>query len=125
MPNTMTSVLKELIKYSCFFLLILVLFSGCANGVRRVASVPNNGDVADLNSDDIVLIMQHAGFTDEQILKQGTDLRNVIAMQGGAYIRIGKKVEAIFAVQPPDYIHVVSRITGANFTYNFKTGELK
>ncbi|GAF75906.1 unnamed protein product, partial [marine sediment metagenome] len=38
--------------------------------------VLNNQQVAALDTDDVVRIMQRAGFSDQQILDLGTDLRN-------------------------------------------------
>jgi len=91
------------------------------SGLKRFEVVPiSNRDVADLDSDDIVQIMRRAGFSDEQILALGTDLRNAILLMGAAQIR-KEKIEAIFAVRG-DYIFITTRLRG-NFIYNPKSNE--
>jgi len=114
-------------------LLILILnLSGCALGVRpddkpktdtRITALSNNGDVIALSANDIVSVMQQAGFSDEQILELGTDLRNALASSGAAQIQVGEVVEAIFAVRG-NYLHVSSYHRGS-FIFNSETGEIR
>lgn len=94
---------------------------GCALGVRsenpevpdaQVIPQIDNWDVIALSADEIVLMMRYAGFTDELILQLGTDLRNALASSGAAQIRVGKKVEAVFAVRG-NYVHVSSYNRGS------------
>lgn len=102
-------------------LLSLILnTAGCAH--LRVVRLPNR-DVAALKADDVVRVMQEAGFSDKQILAVGTQLRNSLAQRGAAQIRLGDKVEAILVVNPP-YLYVSSR-QGGIFTYNIETGEMR
>ena len=104
-------------------LLLLVLqIAGCANSNPQVMALPNR-HMAALNSDDIVRVMKQAGLSDEVILEHGTKLRNSLASSGAAQIRIGDKVEAIFAVDG-DYLHVTSRLRGS-FIYEVKTGRIR
>ena len=114
-------------------LLILILnLSGCALGVRqddkpktdaRVIALSNNGDVVALSANDIVSVMRKAGFSNEQTLELGTDLRNALASSGAAQIQVGKVVETIFAVRG-NYLHVSSYRRGS-FIFNSETGEIR
>jgi hypothetical protein len=98
-----------------------VALSGCG---PRVQIVPvANHDLAGLNAHDIVQVMRRAGFSDKQILEEGTDLRNALSSSGAATVRLDKKVEAIFAVDG-DYVHVTSRQRGS-FTYDLKGQEFR
>lgn len=80
----------------------------------------SNQDVANLNSDDIVKIMRWSGFSDEQILELGTDVRNGLLFSGAVHIKRKDKVEAIFAVHG-NYLYITSRIRGS-FIYDIKSG---
>ena len=114
-------------------LLILVLnLSGCALGVRPddepksdagIMALSNNGDVLALSANDIVRVMQQAGFSNDQILELGTDLRNALASSGAAQIQVGEVVETIFAVRG-NYLHVSSYHRGS-FIFNSETGEIR
>ena len=111
-------------------ILAVILFGlcGCAHDYAAIGpetaviALPNNHTAA-LTSDDIVIVMRQAGFTDEQILDLGTDLRNRLASSGAAQIRLKKKIQAIFALQE-GYLHVASRLRGS-FIYDLKTGSIK
>lgn len=99
--------------------LLVLNVTGCANTaiepqVIRLA----NRDIAALTADDIVCVMQRAGFSDERIMDLGTDLRNSLASTGAAKIVIDEKVEAILAVDG-NYLHVASRRTGSSI-YNLR-----
>jgi hypothetical protein len=76
-------------------------------------------DVANLSSEDIVQVMLQAGFSDEQIVELGTDLRNELARAGSAQINVGgkaDKAEAIFAIRS-NYLYVSSYLKGS-FIYD-------
>ena len=101
-------------------IVLVALTVGCTQ--VQVRPLPNR-DVAGLDADAVVTLMRHAGFSDREILDFGTDLRNSLAEQGAAQIRMGNKTEAIFAVHGP-FIHVSSRrING--FLYNTETKEVR
>ena len=114
-----------------FIFLALVVW-GCALGVRneqteeiraKVVSLPDNQDVIALSADQIIAVMRRAGFSDEQILDLGTDLRNSLAIAGAAQIEIGDRVEAIFAVRGKN-LHVSSYSKGS-FIFSAETGEMR
>jgi hypothetical protein len=67
--------------------------------------------------------MRRAGFSDRQILEYGTDLRNGLAESGAVQIKIGKKVEAVFAVNlsESNCVYISTRLRG-NFIYDVDAG---
>jgi len=88
---------------------------GCAHIPAQIIPV-SNLDVAALSTEDIVRVMLQAGFSDEQIVEFGTDLRNELARSGAAQINVGGKVESIFAIHG-DYLYVSSYLKGS-FIYD-------
>jgi hypothetical protein len=108
-------------------LLTLIAFGvgGCAHsrstGIRVIPL--SNRSVLALNPDDVVEIMRRAGFSDAQILEYGTDLRNGLAESGAVQIKIGKKVEAVFAVNlsESNCVYISTRLRG-NFIYDVDAG---
>ncbi|NIO40451.1 MAG: hypothetical protein GTO41_09820, partial [Burkholderiales bacterium] len=42
----------------------------------------SNRNILDLSADDVVQVMRRAGFSDNQILELGTDVRDGIFMSG-------------------------------------------
>jgi hypothetical protein len=104
-------------------LLMLLAFglTGCAYQNTGIQIIPvSNREVLALNADDVVQIMRRSGFSDNQIMQYGTDMRNGLAQSGAVEIRINKKVEAVFAVNG-DSIYISTRLRG-NFIYNIRTG---
>jgi hypothetical protein len=100
-------------------LLVALCVVGCAQ--TRLNVIPlSNQYVAALSADDIVQLMRRAGFSNEQILELGTDLRNGLALSGAAQLKVGDKVEAIFAVHG-DYVYITTRLRGS-FIYDVKKG---
>ncbi|MFB0525253.1 MAG: hypothetical protein ACETVZ_06900 [Phycisphaerae bacterium] len=76
--------------------------------------------VAALSADDIVRVMRRAGFSDEQILELGTQLRNALLLSGAVQIKQGNIVEAIFAINDNN-VYVTARLRG-NFIYDMEKG---
>jgi hypothetical protein len=64
--------------------------------------------------------MRQAGFSDQQILELGTNLRNALLHSGAAHIRLKDTVEAVFAVHG-DYVLIASRLRGT-FIYDVNRG---
>ena len=99
---------------------------GCARDSTGIRVVPmSNRNVLALSSDDVVEVMKRSGFSDNQILEYGTDLRNGLAESGAVQIKIGKKVEAVFAINlnDGDCVFISTRLRG-NFIYNVDSGWL-
>lgn len=113
------SLLRRLVPL-CLVAILVLSTAGCA--VNRVMPLANR-QVAGLGADDIVRLMQAAGFTEEQVLEFGTDLRNHLALSGAAQIKTGNKVEAIYAVHG-NYVHISSRRRGS-FVYDITSGRMK
>jgi hypothetical protein len=98
---------------------------GCSrstsSGIRLIPM--SNRHVLALNPDDVVAIMRRAGFSDRQILEYGTELRNGLAESGAIQIKIGRKVEAVFAVNlnEGNCVYISTRLRG-NFIYDVDSG---
>lgn len=102
-------------------LLVLALtIVGCMS-TRGIQVIPmGSRGVLDLSADDVVEIMQAAGFSDAQIIDYGTEVHDGLAQSGAVQIKMGRKVEAIFAVNGND-IYISTRLRGY-FIYNINTG---
>lgn len=90
--------------------------AGRSTGFKIIAL--SNQNVVALSADDVVQVMRRAGFSDEQILKLGTELRNALLYSGAAQVRLRDKVEAVFAVHG-DYVFITTRLRGS-FIYDAK-----
>lgn len=107
-------------------LLLLQVFgvNGCTRRARGIRIIPmSNRSVLALSPDDVIAVMRRAGFSNDQILEYGTDLRNGLAESGAVQIKIGNKVEAVFAVNlsEGDCVYISTRLRG-NFIYNVDKG---
>ncbi len=94
--------------------------TGCSS--RHVRAMPGRM-VAGLAADDMVLMMQRAGYGEDEILDLGPRLRNDLARTGSARIIQGDRTEAIFAVSD-GFVHVSSRRRGS-FVYDPSTSEVR
>ena len=106
-------------------LLLLALLAsgvvGCTHHSRGFEVVPvGNRYVLALSSDDVVQVMRRAGFSDDQILELGTGVHDGMLESGAVQIRVGDKVEVVFAANGDD-VYIGTRLRG-NFIYNVKTG---
>jgi hypothetical protein len=80
-------------------------------GVYRI--VPkDNRNVAELTADDVVRVMRQVGFSDEQILDLGPDLRDALLSAGAAVVFDGDRAEMILRVNR-EYLLVRSRAHGS------------
>jgi hypothetical protein len=116
----------------CNLIIVLLLLpflsldiAGCASmgasDPTKFHVIPvSSRDVAALSSDDVVRIMRRAGFSDDQILELGTQVRNAILLSGAVEIKRGKVVEAIFAVKDNN-VFITAGLRG-NFIYNAENG---
>jgi len=109
-------------------LTLLTLFAlgigGCARNNTGIRVIPlSNRSVLALSPDDVVEVMRRAGFSDRQVLEFGTDLRNGLAESGAVQIKIGKKVEAVFAIKlsESNCVYISTRLRG-NFIYDVDSG---
>ncbi len=69
------------------------------------------GEAADISADDLVSAMLKAGFSREQILRDGPKVRDSLATSGGAQIREGQFVSALFSIHDGK-LYVTSRVRG-------------
>jgi len=100
---------------------VVLSIVGCTHTHTMLKVIPlSNQHAAALSADDIVQLMRRTGFSDEQILDLGTDLRNGLALSGAAQLKIGDRVEAVFAVKG-DYVYITTRLRGS-FIYDPKRG---
>lgn len=96
---------------------VSLALSGCATIDRSVALTEESvipisvGDAVAVSAHDLAEAMLRAGFTREQILLDGPAVRNALATSGGAQVRSGKLVDALFAVHG-DRLYVTSRLRG-------------
>jgi hypothetical protein len=102
------------------FVLALSL-AGCAYtpGGIRVEQL-NSRSVLELSADNVVDIMRAAGFTDDQIIEHGTEVRDGLAQTGAVQIHVNRRVEAVFAAKDQD-VYISTQLRGL-FIYNIHTG---
>ena len=95
---------------------------GCAQTGIQVIPLSNR-NVLVVSADDVVQVMRRAGFSDRQILEYGPELRNGLAESGAVQIKIGKKVEAVFAINlsESNCVYISTRLRG-NFIYDVDAG---
>jgi len=124
----MKYILKTISKKCIWLILILALgIGGCTTATNSYSSrlriTPlSNQNTINLRADDIVQMMQRVGFSDEQILELGTNMRDSLLRSGAAQLEINDKVEAVFAVSN-DFVYIATRLRGS-FIYNVKTSRM-
>lgn len=69
------------------------------------------GESAEVSALVLASAMIKAGFTDEQILREGPGVRNALATSGGAQVRDEESILALFSVQN-GLLYVSSRERG-------------
>jgi len=100
-------------------IMALGLFGCSSHSGIQIITLSSRG-VLDLDADHIVQIMRRAGFDDMQIVEYGEQVHDGLAQSGAVQIKIGRKVEAIFAVNGED-IYISTRLRGY-FIYNINAG---
>jgi hypothetical protein len=111
-------------RVAIMLMLLVICVFGCARTAGGIRVIPmSNRHVLALSPDDVVEVMRRAGFTDGQILEYGTDLRNGLAESGAVQIKIGRKVEAVFAINLTEgnCVYISTRLRG-NLIYNVDSG---
>ena len=98
--------------------LLVMTLLGCQTATLRVVPAASEQHTA-LTADDIVLMMRQAGFSDGDILKHGTNVRNALATHGTARVETDDVVRAIFFAQK-DTVHVTTS-TGKPFFYRIRS----
>lgn len=78
---------------------------------EQVVSPITLEDPADVSAYDLAEAMLMAGFTPEQIVRDGPAVRNALATSGGAQVRYNHMAEALFAVHGQE-LYVTSRTRG-------------
>lgn len=94
------------------------LLSGCAGAISQSVLLTDqtvtpitNGTATPVSPSDLAEAMLRAGFTRDEILQEGPSVGDALATSGGAQVRRGKIVSALFAVQDGQLI-VTSRERG-------------
>jgi hypothetical protein len=103
------------------------LFGKSKSSSAGLEIVPKNNRYAltvSPSADDIVTMMAKIGFPEDQILTLGESLRNALATQGGAEVRRGKEVGAIFAAYQNDTVFISTR-RGGTYIYDLRNGRFK
>jgi hypothetical protein len=78
---------------------------------EETVSAVSVGEAEEVSADDLAEAMLRAGFTPEEIVKYGAEIHSALATSGGAQVRQGKIVSAIFAVHTGK-LYVTSRERG-------------
>ena len=81
----------------------------------------SNKDQAELSADDIIAVMEHVGFSEEQILALGPDLHAALREAGAAGVQYGDQTEVIFAVSG-EHLFIQSRSQGT-YIYDITHGQ--
>lgn len=113
--------LKRLALLAVVQLLLLLGLGGCATVTSSRTVMPlNNRDTVELNAAQTAELMSASGFTRREIIANGPDLRNALAVSGAAQIRRGSGVMALFVAED-SRVHVSSRDRGM-FVYRLEEG---
>lgn len=102
---------KLLVIVSVFTLAICVL--GCS-GLHLTPQV--NTERADLDADDVVIVLSALGFSDTEIVNRGREFRNDLAAAGAVAVRRGDSTVAMVAARG-GLLHVTSVASGS-FVYD-------
>jgi hypothetical protein len=106
--------MRMLKRISC---LLVILSAASLFGCAETQVLPmSNRDVIDLDADDVVVMMDCAGFDRERIIEIGPDVRNALAATGAARALVKDRVEAVFTASETT-VYVNSRLRGS-FVYD-------
>ena len=96
-----------------------MILGGCMRSGIKIVPIPSQ-DILELYPDEVMLILQRIGFTDEQIREHAWSVREGLAKSGAVRIMVNGTIEAGFAIRG-DEIYISSRSRG-RFIYNINTG---
>lgn len=99
---------------------VVLSIVGCGYTAEIQVVPVGSKNVLELTAPDIVKIMKRSGFSDQQILTYGPQVKDSLARSGGVQIMVGRTVEAIFGVSGNE-IYITTRASGS-FIYNVNTG---
>ncbi|GEM_PF-6362090 len=103
---------------------LAVTVGGCATITAGHTVKPlSNRDTAELTAEQTVEIMLASGFSEQEIIANGPQLRNALAVSGAAQIRRGTGVDALYVVEL-GRIHVSAR-SRRPFIYDLRQSELQ
>jgi hypothetical protein len=86
---------------------------------REPMVIPRSGgQPTDLAAEDVIRVMRHIGFPNQQILSLGPSLRDALRSAGAAAFVRGKQVEAMLAVNG-DYLFIQALGQGSSI-YDIK-----
>jgi hypothetical protein len=86
---------------------------------RETIVVPKSGgQPTELKADDVIRVMRHIGFPDQQILSLGPSLRDALRATGAAAFVRGRQVEAMLAING-DYLFIQATGQGSSI-YDIK-----
>ncbi len=101
---------------------VLLTLSSCAT-VTSSHSIQQmtNRDTAELTAQQVVEVMERAGFSEREIIANGPELRNALATSGAAQIQRNRGVDSMFVVEGAR-VHVSARNRGA-FVFDLNTSQ--
>ncbi len=100
-------------------LLLPMILSGCMRSGIKIVPVPSQ-DILELMPDEVILILQRIGFSNDQIREYGWPVREGLARSGAVRIMVDGAAEAGLAIKG-DEVFINSRSRGMHI-YNINTG---
>ncbi len=96
-----------------------MILGGCMRSGIKVVPVPSS-DVLTLTPDEVIIILQRIGFSNDQIKEHGWPVSEGLARSGAVRIFVDGAVEAGLAIKG-DEVFISSRSRG-QYIYNINTG---
>jgi hypothetical protein len=119
-PNRYNSRNGRVMLVSALLALLALGTAGCMQNTGIQVVPLGNRSVLTLTADEVVQVMRAAGFSDEQIWRHGTAVRDGLARRGAVQVKINDTVEAVLAING-DSVYISTRLRG-HFIYNVQTG---
>jgi hypothetical protein len=99
----------------------LAVFLSACSGMKLVPVA--NEEKVPLDAEDVVLLLSAAGFSEQEILDKGRELRNKLARHGAVNLRSEGRTVVMFAVRS-GLVHVVTTTVGS-FVYDPATDTVR